>query len=78
MRFDVCVGDIKGGLYARKKKTLRIYVCVGSVQGSCARKEETLNVFLLGIYKIKLLKNYYWDVNLWDLQSWCVRVLKGQ
>ena len=76
MRFDVCVGDIKGGLYARKKKTLRIYVCVGFVQGSYARKEETLNVFLLGIYKIKLLKNYYWD--LWDLQSWCVNILKGQ
>ena len=23
IRFDVCVGAIKGGLYARKKKTLR-------------------------------------------------------
>ena len=54
IRFDVCVGAIKGGLYARKKKTLRIYVCVGAIQGSYARKEETLKVFLLGFYKIKL------------------------
>ena len=50
MGFNICVGTIKGGLNARKKKKIRVYVCVGVVQGSYARKEETLKVFL----KIKL------------------------
>ena len=50
MRFNICVSIVKGGLYARKKKKIRVYVCVGAVQGSYARKEETLKVFL----KIKL------------------------
>ena len=54
MRFNICVGTIKGGLNARKKKKIRVYVCVGVVQGSYARKEETLKVFL----KIKLEKKY--------------------
>ena len=43
--FNICVGAIKGGLCARKKKKIRVYVCVGVVQGSYARKEETLKAF---------------------------------
>ena len=46
MRFNICVGAVKGGLYVRKKKKkIRVYVCVGAIQGSYARKEETLKVF---------------------------------
>ena len=48
MRFNICVGIVKGGLYARKekkKKKIRVHVCVVAVQGSYARKEETLKVF---------------------------------
>ena len=33
-----------------RKKKIRVYVCIGAIQGSYARKEETLKVFL----KIKL------------------------
>ena len=30
--FNICVGAIKGGLYARKKKKkIKVYVCVGAV-----------------------------------------------
>ena len=43
--FNICVGAIKGGLYARKKQEIKVYVYVGAVQGSYARKEETLKVF---------------------------------
>ena len=53
MRFNICVGTIKGGLNARKKKKIRVYVCIGAIQGSYARKEETLKVF----FKKKTLKN---------------------
>ena len=31
MRFNICVGAVKGGLCARKKKKIRVYVCVGAV-----------------------------------------------
>ena len=45
MRFNICVGAVKGGLYARKNKKIRVYVCVDAIQGSYARKEETLKIF---------------------------------
>ena len=45
MRFNICVGAIKGSLYARKKKKIGVYVRVGVEQGSHARKEETLKIF---------------------------------
>ena len=46
MRFNICVGAIKGGLFGeRKKKKTKVYVCVDAVQGSYARKEETLKIF---------------------------------
>ena len=46
MRFNICVGVVKGGLFGERKKKIRVYVCVDAVQGSYARKEETLKIFL--------------------------------
>ena len=45
MRFNICVGAVKGGLFGERKKKIRVYVCVDAVQGSYAKRKKPLRFF---------------------------------